>query len=49
MDMSEKKGWVPVHPDREPDWEAFTFDEEESERELAPNWQWKSCTVKVNE
>ncbi len=52
MTMTEQAtiGWVPVHPERGPDWYALTLDEDECDQgSLADGYQWRRVRIRVDD
>ncbi len=42
-------GWVPVHPERGPDWAALTLYEDEAVGGLVAGYEWKRVRLRVDD
>lgn len=47
MTKWDNEGWVPVHPERGPDWAAMTLYEDEAIGELVEGYEWKRVRLIV--
>lgn len=49
LNVVARSGWLPVHPERGPDWQAIIYDEDKPSMRWRLGYEWVRCIVKIVE